>query len=74
MKTFDTVYPWNIIDKIKEGKLVYCLDKEEQRIFCVNDMPVENYVAILEKCNAEETRYTFWLENHIEEKTEENKE
>lgn len=67
MKTFENVYSWSVIDEIKNGRLVYCLDREEQKVFCVNDIPVENYVAILKYCREEDTnRYLFWYENHNE--------
>ena len=70
MKNYKSVYHWDVIDRIKEGKLVYLLDKEEQKIFCVNDMLVDKFVEILNLCKENSERFEFWIEVHTEETEE----
>lgn len=70
MKNYKSVYYWDIIDRIKEGKLVYLLDKEEQTVYCVNDISVDKYAEILNLCKEKSERFESWIEVHTEETEE----
>lgn len=71
MKTFESVYSFDVLREIKKEKLVYVLDKEEQTVKCVNDMIVDKLAEVLKNSETEKTRYAFWIEKEVEE-TEEN--
>lgn len=63
---FETVYQFDVFDKIKAGKTVYMLDKEYRTIDIVNDLPIGNIAPILSKKD-EAKRYDFWIERKEEE-------
>lgn len=59
MENYITIYPFEVIDTIKNGKTVYLLDKAIREVFCVNDMPVKYLVRVLNDDNAHK-RYEIW--------------
>lgn len=64
---YKTVYPCWVIDEVKNGKVVFVLDKQFKRIAVVNEMSLQDVIRVTE--SEEENRYAFW---HVEEtKTEE---
>lgn len=69
MKTYESIYSFYILDKIKEGKTVYCLDRELKICGVINNFTVEDFNTILRQAEEEPTRFDFWIE--IEEETKE---
>ena len=69
MKTFKEIYPYEVFEKISEGKEVRILDKEQEKVFTPHDLTLEEYAEINKERNSK--RYEFWT---IEEITEESKE
>lgn len=63
------VYPWNVIDEVKNGKAVFVLDKLLLKVSVVNEMRLNDVIRITE--NEEENRYEFWcIEETKAEETE----
>lgn len=69
---YKTVYPCWVIDEVKNGKVVFVLDKLLMKVAVVNEMRLDDVIRITE--NGEENRYEFWhVEETKTEETEENK-
>ncbi len=62
MKTYETIYSFDVLGAIQEGKLVYLLDRYEQKVLCVNDITVDKFAEVMANCKIEKTRYEFWIE------------
>lgn len=73
MKTYEIIYPFELLDLIQEGKLVYLLDRYEQVVLCVNDITVDKLAEVLKNGKTDKKRYEFWIEEVEEtEEIEEN--
>lgn len=55
---FNSIYRWSVIDEIAKGKKVYALDRLALEVFLVNELSVEEAVAMTE--SKEEQRFEFW--------------
>jgi hypothetical protein len=66
MEKYVTIYAFEMLDMIKQGKTVYMLDKAIREVFCVNDMPVKYLVRVLNDDNAHK-RYEIWYAEDDEE-------
>lgn len=60
MKSFKSVYSFEVIQKIKEGHTIMMLDKEKQFVETVNEMEVSEFVKVLAEIEANNTRYYFY--------------
>lgn len=69
---FRKVYPWNVIDEVRGGKVVFVLDKKLKKIAAVNTVQLQDVIRVTE--SEEENRYDFWYEEAEELKTEETEE
>ena len=68
MTIFKSIYHFNVIDEIGKGNNVFCLDREDQVIDCVNDMEVSEFVKITKKAaQTENNRFEFWIKVNTEE-------
>lgn len=72
---YTTVYPWMVIDEIRQGKKIFVLDRKLKNISYVNDASIEDVLRATEK--TEKDRYEFWYEEpekvtEVTEETEEN--
>ena len=72
MKTYETIYSFEVLEEIQNGKLVYLLDKFERVVLCVNDITVDKLAEILARGKTDKKRYEFWIE--AVEETEETEE
>lgn len=65
------VYWFNVIDTLKDGKEVFCIDKEHHEVLCVATLPVKTLVSILTVCEEKESfdRFEFY---YIAEEGEKN--
>ena len=70
---FVGVYGYWLFDEIKDGKVVFALDRKLKKIVLVNDMTADQLVAVMNSAEAEPTRYEFWYEE-TEKATEETEE
>lgn len=61
MAIYNTIYAFEVFDKINEGKKVCVTDRQNRSVALLNDMDVESAVKIV---NAENKtrRYEFWIE------------
>jgi hypothetical protein len=55
---FRSIYPWQAIDDIAEGKKVNVLDKKTKTVFLVNELSVETALRMTE--SKESGRFEFW--------------
>lgn len=69
---YKAVYHFMVIDKIMEGKTVYCLDKKAREVHTVNELTMNDMVAILNAENTEPDRFEYWEEVKDEKKEEGN--
>ena len=74
MKTYETIYSFEVLETIQEGKLVYLLDRYEQIVMCVNDITVDKLAEVLKNSKTEKKRYEFWIEEVEETEESENEE
>ena len=66
MKTYKSIYSFYVIDKIKEGKTVYYVDRKLHDCGIINNISAQEYVTILKQSEEETTRYDFWIEEEKE--------
>lgn len=66
MKTKITnIYSFEVIEAIKQGKVVYCCDKVAAEVGKVNNMTVDEAVTLLnDDC---QDRYEFWYVEDVAE-------
>ena len=71
---YKSVYNCWLFDEVKNGNMVYALDRKFKKVVLVNDLTVDQLVAVMHSADEEPTRYEFWYEETEEtEVTEENK-
>lgn len=68
--TYKTIYHFLVLDEIKEGKSVYCLDRKAREVHCVNELTVNDTVAMLNADSTEPDRFEYWVEEKNEETEE----
>ena len=61
------VYPFEVLDKIKENKTVKCIDKIRGVIKTANNLEMQDFVEILNHDNSD-NRYEFYVVEETEEK------
>lgn len=66
MKTYKTIYLFEVIDKVKEGKCVYVADRQEHKIDLANTMAIGDLTAIMVDEN-KSNRFIFWIEEDEDE-------
>lgn len=56
-----TIYCWNVFDKLKDGKLVCCTDRQKGENFYCNGMVVSDLLDLLYAAKDDKTeRYQFY--------------
>ena len=68
-RTAVRVYPFEVLDKIKEGETVNCIDKIRGVIKIANNLEMQDFVEIINHDNSD-NRYDFY---YIKETDEEEK-
>ena len=71
MKNYVEVFSFQVFETIKEGKEVYCVDKELRELFLINTITTQMFSKILKESIKKENynRFTFY---YIEEGENEN--
>jgi len=64
--TYKTIYHFLVLDEIKDGKTVYCLDRKEKQVYCVNELTVNDTVAMINANDTEPDRFEYWIEEKEE--------
>ena len=60
MRKYINVYPWDVLDKIEEGKTVYMLDKEFAAVFEVNNLSIVAALKWISVAKENHGRFEFW--------------
>jgi hypothetical protein len=66
MKNFIEVYSFQVFETIKEGKEVYCVDKELRELFLINTITTQMFSKILKE-SAKKENYNRFIFYYIEE-------
>ncbi len=64
MKIYEDVFSYSVERLIKEGKTVFCLDKNKMTIYNLGFLTA---VKFFEICEDKEGRYYCWIEEEQEE-------
>lgn len=67
---FKNVSSYWLFDEVKSGKRVYALDRKLRKVSVVNDLTIDQLVAVMNSSEEESTRYEFWYEEKVTEETE----
>ena len=67
MKTVKSIYAWEVIIKLKEGKTVCVCDRQFHSCDTVNELTVKEAIAILNDAAEHQDCYDFWIEEESEE-------
>lgn len=59
MKTYETIYAFQVDEKVIEGESVYGIDRLSKTVLFVNDMPYGDVISIIK--NSDKDRYLFWI-------------
>lgn len=57
---YKSLYLYELLDTMKEGKRVYVLDRLECDVQCVNDLYVNTFIQYLNCAEKENGRFEFW--------------
>ena len=55
---YKSIYPWDVIEQIKDGKKINVLDRKTQSVYLVNELNVEIALKMTE--SKESGRFEFW--------------
>lgn len=67
MKTFKSIYDFEAFTKMKEGKKVCVCDRQFHSCDTLNELTVDEAIAIINDADEHEDRYIFWIEEESEE-------
>lgn len=70
MREYKVIYPFEVYDKIKEGKNVGLTDRAAGKVYVVNVMTVEKLADVLRRFDEVKGRFEFWVEEEREETEE----
>lgn len=64
---FKSVYRFSVEDAIKNGRIVYCLDRDERSVHKMNSLSYDDALAVLDEASRDHTnRFDFWFEEEEE--------
>lgn len=66
MSKIETIYSFQVLDKIKKGEQVYMVDRFERSLCTANRMRTQDLLECLVLAEIEESRFDFWVENNTE--------
>lgn len=69
--TYESIYYFNVLDKIQEGNEVRYLDKKTLDCGVMNRERVEYLSAVLTICRVKSDRFEFWIDHETEEAEDE---
>lgn len=61
MKTYKTIYRFEVFEKITNGKNVWVTDRQNKSVALINDMDANSAVKLVNTENRA-GRYEFWVE------------
>ena len=60
---FSDIYTWKVIDAIRDGRNVYCVDKQQQEILFCPGMIAFDLIQLIAEAESDKTeRYLFYME------------
>ena len=62
---YKTIYPFEALTKIREGKEVFVLNRDIRKVFCLNDISTAAAVKAIDADNTN-NQYEFWVEEREE--------
>lgn len=60
METYKIIYSFEVIEKLKEGKTVFSLDRKHLRVCEMRELVAGEFVDMLKKAETERDRFEFW--------------
>lgn len=64
---FKSVYRFSVEDAIKNGRIVYLLDRDERKVYKMNDLSFDDALKVLDEASNDHTnRFDFWFEEEEE--------
>lgn len=61
MEKYDDLYPFDVLEAVRQGRKVYMLDKLELEVNEVFSMEIREFFLLLDYANRDKTnRYAFW--------------
>lgn len=57
---YTTSYYFNVDVLLSKGHKVMCLDMENDKVFCLNEMMVNTFFELMAKAKADDSRYIFY--------------
>lgn len=59
---YKSIYEFQVADKVKEGKSVYCCDKKRRTVSCMNIESMDFYANTIKEAAMDDSRFSFWIE------------
>jgi hypothetical protein len=59
---FKTIYHFTVMDEIRKGNTVYCLDKANRCVLTMNSLSFDDAIKILDEAEERHYSYEFWKE------------
>ena len=66
MATYKIIYPFEVLDKLKEGAEVCMVDRAEMKVACVGNLRTDSFASLLLLVAKEPTRFEFWTTSKTE--------
>lgn len=63
---YKVIYPFDVLDKIKDGKNVGLTDRGNGVVRSVNDLTVSELAEVLNNFDKTKGRFEFWVEESTE--------
>ena len=59
---YRSMYHFEVIDEVKEGNMVYCLDRKNRIVLTINYLPLEDALLVIRDAKDDDERFEFWKE------------
>jgi hypothetical protein len=60
MRKYVSIYEFDVVRSITDGKMVYMLDRADNSVESVNDMRVADAVLCISEAEKNRDRFVFW--------------
>lgn len=69
MKKYVNIYSFQVMEMLKQGEKIHCIDREQHEVFYVNTLPAQTLAQILVNDTKKEYdgRYEFYYVEEIKE-------
>lgn len=61
VKNCKSIYSFNVMDEIRQGKIVFGVDRYDLECFEINELSVNKLATILEQATTNKDRFDFWI-------------